>query len=65
MIKLPDSTTEVQAAVIEMQRAQKKNVFKFGAFVIFLVGLVMTLLWFVASVSELSRPAIKSLLGEF
>jgi len=61
---MPDEATEVQAAVLEMRRAQKSNVRKFCAFMVLMFITLMGVLAMTATATDLSKSFLMKRIEE-
>jgi len=62
---LPEETTEVAAALIDLHRSRYKSRLKFGAFMVLLFVTVAFVLWVTASISTMAAPEIERRLEIF
>jgi len=51
-IKFPGKNTEVQAAVLEMKRGQRKNAVKFSAFMVLIAAVTLWVFFISATVGD-------------
>lgn len=63
--KMPENSTEVQAAVLQLRSGRNKNILKFCSFMVLMFMAVSYMFYVTASISDLAKPGIESVIGAF